>query len=157
VPLPPSANAAPASRQVHTVLPCLIDDTHIIRGAIGGIYHTKLTFDNLPPEIKEKYHYDAKAFQEYRTQKAVLQAAQAEKDKEFIAALNEAQKIQVAQETADALKEQAIQQKRTADAMEKQAQAAATAATNPPVNNTVIQQDNTVLQIQQNQQNNYGN
>jgi hypothetical protein len=90
--------------------------THIVRGAIGGIYHTKLKFGVLPDDIRTNYYYDPEKYAAFE------QASQQR--------MLELKQIKAQQDAADAAKELALQQKRAADAEELAAKAAMLQATN---------------------------
>jgi len=111
--------------------------------AAGGLGITKITFDQLPPDLQMKYGYDSQAaakFQSGEKQAAAQWAAKMtadEKEGKIIIAEREKQEEVEARQKAEAAKK-AADEERKIKAAELAAAAAAYRATHPPV--IIIQQ-----------------
>jgi hypothetical protein len=103
----------------------------------GGLGITKITFDQLPPDLQMKYGYDSQAAAKYQSgekqaaaQWAVKMTAD-EKEGKIIRAERDQQEEEEARQKAEAAKK-AADEERKIKAAELAAAAAMTAALNPP-------------------------
>lgn len=131
-----------------------------VHGAFGGNFPKKIPFELLPDDLCKKFGFNAQYANTYREYMADKEKEDAERIKEYQKLRLEQQRVEIQKQQADAMVEQAIQQRRTAEAMLAQAKAAEIAnqiASNKPpaqINNNTYQNNTSV--IQQQQQNNYG-
>jgi hypothetical protein len=105
---------------IYLVEPDGITVKNLVKGGMGYIGATKIPFENLPVEIQKKFNYDSQKAAAYQGKIKEQKKIEYEIAKDRYEERIELERLQAEQRIANASEVQAIQQERTAQALEEQ-------------------------------------